>query len=167
MAGNGHSEWGLMQPARVKGQGFIVQELPLPLVSSPSAGEPVSLVVSLCFSFQTPARALQILWQAAWHNRTLHHTSMFSRGASARYTSSHPARGWGHQAKAMPHQGLASVWTAAVPALRHPRNDVVAAAAVWLKVKVQTPSSSCFVHADRSTRDGPVRYCTPSHRVCP
>jgi hypothetical protein len=51
VAGNGHSEWGLMQPARVKGQGFIVQELPLPLVSSPSAGEPVSLVVSLCFSF--------------------------------------------------------------------------------------------------------------------
>jgi hypothetical protein len=41
VAGNGHSEWGLMQPARVKGQGFIVQELPLPLVSSPSAGEPV------------------------------------------------------------------------------------------------------------------------------
>ena len=41
VAGNGHSEWGLMQPARVKGQGFIVQELPLPLVSSPSAGGPV------------------------------------------------------------------------------------------------------------------------------
>ena len=58
VAGNGHSEWSLMQPARVKGQGFIVQELPLPLVSSPSAGEPVHLVVSLCFSFQTPATAL-------------------------------------------------------------------------------------------------------------
>jgi hypothetical protein len=43
VAGNGHSEWGLMQPARVKGQGFIVQELPLPLVSSPSAGEPAHL----------------------------------------------------------------------------------------------------------------------------
>ena len=53
VAGNGHSEWSLMQPARVKGQGFIVQELPLPLVSSPCAGEPVPLVVSLHFSFQT------------------------------------------------------------------------------------------------------------------
>lgn len=41
VAGNGHSAWGLMQPARVKGQGFIVQELPLPLVSSPSGGRPL------------------------------------------------------------------------------------------------------------------------------
>ena len=65
VAGNGHSEWGLMQPARVKGQGFIVQELPLPLVSSPSAGAPMPLVVGLCCRFQTPARALQVLWQSA------------------------------------------------------------------------------------------------------
>jgi hypothetical protein len=48
VAGNGHSEWGLMQPARVKGQGFIVQELPLPLVSSPSAGERLGLGLRSC-----------------------------------------------------------------------------------------------------------------------
>jgi hypothetical protein len=64
VAGNGHTAWSLMQPARLKGQGFVVQELPLPLVSAPSG-------------------------------------------------------------------------------------------ATWLKVKVQTPSSSCFVHGDRSTREGP------------
>ncbi len=36
VAGNGHTAWSLMQPARLKGQGFIMQELPLPLVSAPS-----------------------------------------------------------------------------------------------------------------------------------
>lgn len=45
----------------------------------------------------------------------------------------------------------------AAAALACCNNHCACPAATWLKVKVQSPSSSCFVHADRTTREGPVR----------